>query len=107
MQITVDPSERFKTEQQKAYTDKGLKRLLQKTTLNGNLSDALASSDKDFMEYTVQLNAIQANTNRDFVQKAVSQSDLLSGRPTIMKVKLNNYYIENGAVSGSRNNNQD
>jgi len=36
----VDPTERYRTEMQKAYTDKNLKRLLQKTI--GNVSDALA-----------------------------------------------------------------
>lgn len=52
---TVDPAERYRTEMQKAYTDKNLKRLIQKTT--GNSSDTLALQDRDFMEYTATLNA--------------------------------------------------
>ena len=57
--IKVDPADRFKTEQQRAFTNKNLKRLLQKA--NGNPSDTLAARDRDFMEYTQTLNAQEAN----------------------------------------------
>jgi hypothetical protein len=56
--IKVDPADRFKTEQQRAFTNKNLKRLLQKAA--GNPVDVLAARDRDFMEYTQTLNAQEA-----------------------------------------------
>jgi len=55
--IKVDPADRFKTEQQRAFTNKNLKRLLQKAVGNQNPVDVLAARDRDFMEYTQTLNA--------------------------------------------------
>lgn len=63
--IRVDPLDRFKTEQQKAYTDKNLKKLLEKT--GAQVSDDFATRDRDFMEYTQSLNAQEATRVQDFV----------------------------------------
>lgn len=83
----MDPADRFKTEQQKAYTDKNIKRLLQKSAGTSS-PDVLATRDRDYMEYTASLNAHERSNVSNFVQKALSSSDL--SKPPIVP-KFNNY----------------
>lgn len=93
----MDPAERFKTEFQKAYTDKNLKRLLQKTNASDqiDLSDQLAVRDKDYMDYTAMLNAHESAPVRGFVDHTISlkpnaQNSLRTPAP--VSTKFNNLY---------------
>ena len=95
MYITVDPAERFKTEFQKAYTDKNLKRLLQKTNANDQieLSDQLAVRDKDYMDYTAQLNAHESGPAREFADRTIMLQPNASIRtPAPISTKFNSLY---------------
>jgi hypothetical protein len=85
--ISVDPADRFKTEQQKAYTDKNIKRLLQKTA-DPMSPDALAVRDRDYMEYTASLNAQERANVNNFMSKTLSSTDI--NKPP-MAPKFNNY----------------
>lgn len=104
--ITVDPNERFKTEFQKAFTDKNLKRLLQKTSASDHidLSDQLAVRDKDFMDYTAMLNAHDSAPVRDFVDRTI-QPNASIRTPGPISTKFNNLYADMQENSGAENEN--
>lgn len=105
--ITVDPNERFKTEFQKAYTDKNLKRLLQKTSAADHidLSDQLAVRDKDFMDYTAMLNTHDSAPVRGFVDRTI-QPNASIRTPAPISTKFNNLYADMQENSGALTENQ-
>lgn len=105
--ITVDPNERFKTEFQKAYTDKNLKRLLQKTSAADHidLSDQLAVRDKDFMDYTAMLNTHDSAPVRGFVDRTI-QPNASIRTPAPISIKFNNLYADMQENSGALTENQ-